>query len=639
MKHSISAPTAGLLVGLALSWLAGGLPAAFAGEGEHPVARQWKQELLHAISRDLSRPTVHARNLYHLAAAMYDGWAAYDPTASAALVEEQTSADDVAAARAETISYAAYRLLSHRFANSPGADESLAAFDARMASLGYDPGFEDTTGDSPASVGNRIAAVIIDHGMNDGASEADDYANQHYQPANEPMFPLLPGNPDMTHPNRWQPLAGDHFCDQIGNVCFPSEEILPFLSAEWGQVLPFALDDDDLDIHDSEYPGFDWWVYHDPGPPPKLGGPGDQEYKDGFVQVIEYSGYLDPDDGVMIDISPGALGNNTLGTNDGDGHDLNPATGEPYEPNVVPRGDYTRVLAEFWADGPNSETPPGHWFSIMHHAVDHPDFEMRLAGTGPELDALEWYVKAYLTMGGAMHDAAISAWSVKGYHDYVRPISAIRYMADQGQSSEPQAPDYDPEGIPLVPGLIERITEASSAPGERHEHLAEHVGEIALHAWYGFPFEGEERGEDEVPPAKGVEWIRAAEWWPYQPDTFVSPPFAGYVSGHSTFSRAAAEVMTRLTGSRFFPGGLGRFMCAAGECLEFEQGPSVDVELQWATYQDAADQTSISRIYGGIHPPADDIPGRLMGYEIGHDAADHAFELFGDRLFTDDFGD
>ena len=45
----------------------------------------------------------------------------------------------------------------------------------------------------------------------------------------------------------------------------------------------------------------------------------------------------------------------------------------------------------------------------------------------------------------------------------------------------------------------------------------------------------------------------------------------------------------------------------------FEEGPSVDVVLQWATYRDASDQCSLSRIWGGIHPPADDIPGRIIG--------------------------
>ena len=56
------------------------------------------------------------------------------------------------------------------------------------------------------------------------------------------------------------------------------------------------------------------------------------------------------------------------------------------------------------------------------------------------------------------------------------------------------------------------------------------------------------------------------------------------------------------------------------EFLTFEKGPSENLTLQWATYRDASDQTSLSRIWGGIHPPADDIPGRLIGREIGLDA-------------------
>ena len=54
--------------------------------------------------------------------------------------------------------------------------------------------------------------------------------------------------------------------------------------------------------------------------------------------------------------------------------------------------------------------------------------------------------------------------------------------------------------------------------------------------------------------------------------------------------------------------------------LEFEQGPSADVPLQWATYYDAADQAGISRLYGGIHVEADDLGGRVMGAQCGRDA-------------------
>jgi len=147
----------------------------------------------------------------------------------------------------------------------------------------------------------------------------------------------------------------------------------------------------------------------------------------------------------------------------------------------------------------------------------------------------------------------------------------------------------------------------------------ENVGKIKIYTW---------RGPDYIDNTEtdnaGVGWILAESWWPYQRPSFVTPPFAGYVSGHSTFSRAAAEVMTALTGDPFFPGGMGQFSAAKNEFLVFEEGPGEDVILQWATYRDASDQCSLSRIWGGIHPPADDIPGRLMGLKIGQDAFSNA---------------
>ena len=71
--------------------------------------------------------------------------------------------------------------------------------------------------------------------------------------------------------------------------------------------------------------------------------------------------------------------------------------------------------------------------------------------------ALEWDVKSYFTLGGALHDAAIAAWSIKGLYDYVRPITAIRYMADLGQSSNQNLPRYHPNGIKLMDGFIELV--------------------------------------------------------------------------------------------------------------------------------------------------------------------------------------
>jgi hypothetical protein len=614
-------------------------PPPVAGDGsrfaDKSVARQWNEELLDAIRRDFARPTVHARNLFHLAAAMYDGWAVYDSTADTYMVHERAVAEDVAAARRETISYAAYRLLFWRFASSPGAEVSHAAFDARMAALGYDPTFLSTEGSSPAALGNRIAQACIDGGLDDGANEQGAYSNLHYQPVNPTLVPhRRDSDPGLVDPNRWQPLTLDVFVDQNG-ILIPGGSP-PFLSPEWGRVVPFAMTEKDRLVFVRE--GAEYPVYHDPGPPPLLGGDREQEYLDGFQQVLEWSSLLDPSDGVLIDISPGARGSNTLGTNDGNGHDRNPVTGKPYEPQIVPAGDYYRVLAEFWADGPHSETPPGHWFTILNYVSDHPSFERRLGGEGPLLDELEWNVKAYLALGGAMHDAAIACWGIKGWYDYVRPISVIRHMASKGQRSDPNLPSYHPQGLRLVPGLVELITEETVAPGAHHEHLGfvhsnlgtsgnRNIGKIAARAW-----RAHDPISDPETQAAGVAWILAENWWPYQRPTFVTPPFAGYTSGHSTYSRAAAEVMTLLTGSPFFPGGKSEFFAAKNEYLVFEDGPSVDVTLQWATYQDAADECSLSRIYGGIHPPQDDIPGRLIGARIGPAAFEHALRYFGGEV-------
>ena len=125
--------------------------------------------------------------------------------------------------------------------------------------------------------------------------------------------------------------------------------------------------------------------------------------------------------------------------------------------------------------------------------------------------------------------------------------------------------------------------------------------------------------EDPETQTSGVGWILATQWVPYQRSTFVTPAFPGYVSGHSTFSRAAAEVMTELTGSQYFPGGLAEWTIEAGELIH-EEGPTEDLTLQAASYYDAADQAGLSRIYGGIHPGVDDVNGRRTGSICGLDA-------------------
>jgi hypothetical protein len=681
---------------------------------EHSVARLWNEQLLDAIRKDRPKPPVHARNLFHLSVAMWDAWAAYDPLAQGHVFTEKIvlppadpasgddegddegdddggdsdgddggdddSSDDdggpevklydpaVEAARAEAISFAAYRLLRYRFPGTgfvddgsgnlnpcqPGALTSLADFDAQMDALGYDKTFTSTVGDSPAAVGNRVAQAVIAYGVADGANEDPHHCypdDSGYFPFN-PSLPIkLPGT-EMYDPNHWQPLAFDLLILQNGIIIGAAEQT--FIGVAWADVEPFGLTPADLGnpnpVNCLPHPTAQGLPYLDPGCPPQLGGVGDETVKAAILEVLRFESWMDPNEGVMIDISPGAIGNNPLGTDSGTGHPLNPATGQPYPPNVVNRADAVRIIAEFWADGPASETPPGHWNTLGNYVSDHSLLgPKRVGATGPVVNDLEWDVKLYLALNGATHDAAVTAWGIKHYYDSSRPLSLVRYMCQLGQSSDPGGPSYHPDGVPLEPGLTAVITEASVQPGGEFEHLKafcagggpvtntgepcdqldpdtddsqcpddgpfdgycqSSVGMIATRAWNGSP-------PNPATELGGVSWRRCIDWIPFQKSTFVTPPFPGYTSGHSTFSRAAAEVLAAFTGTPFFPGGLGTFTALQNEYLSFEEGPTQDVELQWATYFDASDQAAISRRMGSIHPWYDDLPARVMAAQIG----------------------
>lgn len=609
------------------------------------VARQWNEVLLHAIRNDYARPTVHARNLFHISSAMFDAWSVYRPQVKPflwgnnvagfnCLAQAVDLPIDIIPFQEQAISFASYKMIKHRFRLSPGANNIIATADALMTRLGFD--VDDTSVDyangSAAALGNAIAQCYINFGLQDGANEQQFYSNRHYQSVN-PALALgtgQSGNPTIVDLNRWQPLSIQGYIDQAGN---PVDDMPEFLSPEWGQVVPFSLSANDKTVFTRD--GFDYQVYHDPGMPPLIGSDTADLYKWGFSLVAIWSAHLDENDGVEWDISPKSIGNiNSFPTtfsqynefyNQLDGGDtsagyiLNPVTNQPYQEQIVPRGDYGRVLAEFWADGPESETPPGHWFVILNTVSDHNLLEKRWAGTGEILGNLEWDIKSYFAMGGTMHDAAIAAWGIKGRYDYIRPVSAIRAMADLGQSSDEQLPSYHLNGILLVDGYIELVGANDALAGDNKQN----VGKIKIYGW-----KGPDYINNPATDKAGVDWILAENWWPYQRPSFVTPPFAGYVSGHSTYSRAAAELMTAMTGSRYFPGGMSEFDVVANEFLVFEQGPSVNMTLQWATYQDASDQCSLSRIWGGIHPPADDITGRLIGEKIGKNSFEFVQDYF-----------
>ena len=598
-------------------------------------ARLWNEQLLHAISIDTARPTVHARNLFSLSTAMYDAWAAYDATSEQYVHHEKIlSMGNIASERDEAISYAAYNIILHRFVfgpagSGPGAFDTLVNLRDQMNNLGYDPDFTSTVGNTPAALGNRIAQSIINHGLADGSNEAGNYANPPlvYDPVNPELTFENPGTV-MNDPNRWQPL---HFVsgriDQFGRPI--SEATQKILTPFWGDVAPFALTSSDRSING---------VYHDQGKPPGLNRSDEEEFKQEALMLIRLSSEFDPNEGVIVDISPATRGNTPdspfTESYDHVGHTVNPYTGLPYTPEIVNQADFGRIMAEFWADGPHSTAPPGHWNEIRNDITDKMEslgIVKRIGGTGPVVDDLEWDIKSMFALNGGLHDAAIAAWNHKGYYDSSRPISFIRYMGQLGQSSDPLGPSYHPDGLPLESGLVEVITAATTASGERHAHLAGSEGKIALRSWAGAFITGQAPFDD---PADigGVEWMLAENWMPYQLSSFVTPPFPGFVSGHSTYSRTGAEILTLLTGDPYFPGGLFTYDIPMGSGLNFEYGPTTPVSLQFATYFDASDQAGVSRIYGGIHPAADDFAGRRIGHLIGLETWELAMQYFSGQV-------
>ena len=202
-------------------------------------------------------------------------------------------------------------------------------------------------------------------------------------------------------------------------------------------------------------------------------------------------------------------------------------------------GDREKAMAGYWADGPRTETPPGHWCLLAQFVSER------------DGHTIEQDVKLFFALANSLMDAGIAVWEAKRHYDSPRPVTAIRFLF---------------AGRPI-------------------------------HAWAG--------------PFQGTQLIPADEWQSYLP----TPPFAEYVSGHSTFSAAAAEILRSFTGSDAF----GAQVTIDPGSSPIEPGivPAAAVTLAWRTFTEAADEAGMSRRYGGIHFEDGDLAGRGMGRQIG----------------------
>lgn len=162
--------------------------------------------------------------------------------------------------------------------------------------------------------------------------------------------------------------------------------------------------------------------------------------------------------------------------------------------------------------------------------------------------------KLFFILNNALLDTSIAVWDVKRASDSVRPATVIRSM----------------------------------------------MGNRRIVAWAG--------------PGLGVHEIDCKDFRSYLP----TPPFGGYVSGHSAFSSAAAEILARFTGSDYF--GESATIAAGSSLIERGLTPANPLTLSWATFTEAADQAGISRRYGGIHFESDDLVGRALGRLVANAA-------------------
>jgi hypothetical protein len=216
-----------------------------------------------------------------------------------------------------------------------------------------------------------------------------------------------------------------------------------------------------------------------------------------------------------------------------------------------------KCVAEYWADGPKSETPPGHW-NLFAQFVSERDRH------GLDQDA-----KMFFALNNAVMDAGIEVWWVKREVDYVRPITAV------------------------------------------HDLFA---GKI-IEAW--------------EPSSGALASIRGEDWVPFQSATTVTPPFAEYISGHSTFSAAGARILQLFTGSNVF--GYTAHIEPGTSLVQPGVVPAARVDLSWGTFEDAANEAGLSRRYGGIHFRDADLAGRQAGRQIANQVWDKATRLFESR--------
>jgi hypothetical protein len=291
---------------------------------------------------------------------MYDAWAAHDRVAVGTRLGSALRVPPpqrTLANKRAAISYAAYRAAVDLF-----HDSRETVFDLLMAQLGYDPSDTSTDASTAAGIGNLAARALLEFRHRDGANQLGDEPGSALATPYADYTGFVPANAPMDLRDAFDPATV-----QDPNAWQPLRYVdstgavvtQPFVGAHWQHVTPFAL----------------------PSSPELRSASGPARY--GTVGYEAQSADLV------------ALGASLT--------------------------DREKMIAEYWADGPRSELPPGHWNLFAQ-------FVARRDRHGADEHGVDLDVKLFFALTNAVFDAGICAWDNKCAFASVRPITAIRYL-------------------------------------------------------------------------------------------------------------------------------------------------------------------------------------------------------------------
>ena len=443
----------------------------------------WNRVALEAIRIVKPGPPMVARSLAIVHTAMYDAWAAYDAVALA------TRTGALLRRPAKERTAANKNKAMHVAAYLACLDQYPSEkdrFDAALLAAGYalaDASSVDVK--TPEGVGARVARELLEYRHGDGSNQSGSMTPSGVPYADYTGYtPQNPAALVVQATPRSGIVRPDHWQPLTYFDATNTARTPGFIGPQWGQVTPFAL------TTASQFR---------PAPPKALGTP---EFTAQAQKVVD----------VQVTLT-----------------------------------ERQKVIAEYWADGPSSELPPGHWGLFAQFVSDRDQHD-------DDSD-----VRMFFAVSNAILDASIATWEAKRFYDYVRPITAIRYLF---------------AGVTLT-------------------------------------------GVGPAGPAAPLTSVKGEAWRTFQIDTFPTPPFPEYTSGHSAFSAAGAAALRLFTGSDAFG---GSYTQAARTLRVDSKLPAQDLTLTWPTFTAAAEEAGVSRIYGGIHFDDGNVAGLELGRKVGEQA-------------------